>query len=505
MKTEKNYFLIFLITIVCIIGCQKSNYPGAEVSRYIGIYDLRTLYKDVPLILDEDLMGGASSISAVVISDHRAGNMPEGYLIVQDIRRLSLLRGICIQIGTEASNYLPGDSVIVDIVGATLDRVDGILQLQNVNSSKITKVQSGLPINVKVATTAQIVAKPNEYESTLQVIVKGSFNPIPSAGETLSGDLTINDGFGNLTLSTDASAEFADNTLYNMANYYGILFNKLSGSSLTPYIKVRSSADIVELNSVYDVPKIIITGFVSDANGTDANNEYIQLMATQDINFATTPFSLVTTNNAGTSTPSGYPTKGWATGDLRTYKFNLTTGTAEKGTYFYVGGRSKLINGASSTSIADANWIVSYGYNTLNGFDFGTKTTNLLANSGNSSGIALFEGTTVTSASIPIDVIFVATGGSLYNNGVGYPIANTDYYDMIDPIKLTSQPFYMNGTNNKCLLYGTSDLGFFNILGGEYNLSLKRWTKARVQELHLMTKQSQRTEIEGANATKLVD
>lgn len=483
--------------------CQKSNYPGAQISPYIGIYDLRTLYKDTPTVLDEDLLGGSTKISALVISDHRAGNIPEGYLIVQDMRRLNLLRGICIPIGAEAANYLPGDSVIIDVVGATLDRADGILQLKNVNVSKITKVQSGQPIHVTVATTAAIIAKPNDYECTLQVIIKGTFNPIPTAGETLSGKLTINDGFGNITLATDADATFANNTLFPMANYYGIVFNENTNGTLIPYLKARANTDIVQLNSVYTTPQIIITGYLADANGTDANYEYIQLLATQDINFAITPFSLVTTNNATASTPTGYPSKGWATGDLRTYKFNLTSGTAAKGTYFYVGGTSKLINGSNSTSIADANWIVSYAYNTLNGSGFGTKTTNLLANSGYASGIALFEGTTVTSETIPIDAIFIGNTGSLYSKGVGYRIANTDFYDIINPLNLAQQPYFMDGTNTKSFLYGASDV--FNILGGEYNLTLGKWTKARSQIPYVLSKQSVLTEIEATNATKLVD
>src|SRR5690606_24180968 len=107
---------------------------------------------------------------------------------------------------------------------------------------------------------------------------------------------------------------------------------------------------------------IVIAGFLNDAIGTDANYEYIQLLATEDIDFSETPFSVVTTNNAGASTPQGLPTKGWATGGLRTYKFDLTAGFAAKGTYFYVGGTPKKINGANSNSIAEANWIVSYGY-----------------------------------------------------------------------------------------------------------------------------------------------
>ncbi len=43
----------------------------------------------------------------------------------------------------------------------------------------------------------------------------------------------------------------------------------------------------------------VVTG-----SGNDADYEYIQFMATQDIDFEKTPMAVVTTNNAGNSTPN---------------------------------------------------------------------------------------------------------------------------------------------------------------------------------------------------------
>jgi hypothetical protein len=191
---------------------------------------------------------------------------------------------------------------------------------------------------------------------------------------------------------------------------------------------------------------------------------------------------------------------------MRTFKFNLTSGTAAKGTFFYVGGTGKLINGANSTNISSVNWVRSFNYTTTDGDGFGTKTGGLFANSGNASGLAVFEGTTVTAATVPIDVLFVATGGELYSatpTPRGYRISNTDWYDVKNPITLVDQPFYRNGTNTLNMVYTIADLGYFYKLGGEYNVTLGRWTKARTQTNVLLTKQSLLTEIEGEGATKL--
>jgi hypothetical protein len=44
--------------------------------------------------------------------------------------------------------------------------------------------------------------------------------------------------------------------------------------------------------------------------------------------------------------------------------------------------------------------------NTIGANGIGDVTTNLLANSGNAAGIAVFEGTNVTPTTVPLDVIF---------------------------------------------------------------------------------------------------
>lgn len=506
MKRIIHQVLFLLVLSGITAGCADTNYPGGEISPYISIYDVRNLFKGTAVTLNPEVLDGSQKLAATVISDHSGGNLPAGLLIVQDKRRLDFQRGIALPLGEAAASFVPGDSVIVDINGGILDRVDGILQIKNITTDKITKVAK-VPVYVTQANVAKIIANPNDYESTLVAIVKGGFTYTPTEGQVMAGDQEINDGFGSLTVRTDARSELAGLPQYRMANYYGIIFNEVIGDSLVPYERMRIPSDLVELKSEYKTPKAIITGWSNDPRGTDANNEYIQFMATEDIDFSKTPFAVVTTNNANASTPTGFPQKGWATGGMRTYKFNLTSGFAAKGTFFYVGGSNKLIMSTNSTSIAHANWITAYAYNTNDGFDFGTRTTNLLANSGNAYGIAIFQGTNVDATSIPEDVMFVGTGGSLVGNGYGYRITNNDFYDIINPLTLEEQPFYRSGSNTNAMTYNTpSDAGYFNFMGGEFNLKLGRWTKARVKYAPLLTKESTLEEIEDPElTTKLIE
>ena len=509
-----SFHAIILLSLITLWGCEKGNYPGGVVSPYIAIFDVRDLYKGQDITLTKEALFGSTEITGVVVSDHSGKNLPAGLVAIQDARRLSALRGISVNIGTDASRFVPGDSVIVKVEGGMLKRVEGILQITGLTAANFTKVSAGNALPIVRVQSSAILANPDAYESTLSVIVKGGFNPLPAAAEKLSGNKTLTDGFGEITLHTEATATFADSTLRFSANYYGIVYTipDPSTKQLVPQFRPRVPADIVTLSSTVEVTPVIISGFMSDAAGSDGNYEYVQLKATQDINFATTPYSLVVTTNANASIPTGYPTNGWGTGGGRTYKFNLTSGTAAKGTFFYVGGSGKLINGPAipsqgkpaSTSIANANWIRAFDYTVNNGDGFGTATGGLLANSGNASGIAVFAGTTVNAATKPVDAIFIGTGGSLYivtPTPTGYRIPNNDFYDVKNPITLVDQPFNRSGSNTIAFVYNTADLGIFNMLGGEYNSILGRWTKARAQNNVLLTKTSVLTDIESSAST----
>lgn len=491
--------LLYLPLVLLIWGCEKDKtYPGGSLSPYIAIFDVRDLYKEKPITLNQDNMRGASRMAVMVVSDHSGGNLPEGMLIVQDARRLSKLRGIAISLGDAAKDYVPGDSLIIDIQGAVLQRTDGILQLNGITTADITRISSGNTVPVTQVTTAQLLANPGNYESTLGVVVKGGFDPLPASTDVLAGDKILNDGFGNITLRTAATAAFSQTIAPVSANFYGIFFDST--------LRMRTGKDYSLLSSVVEIAPVVITGYmpnVTKALGVDANYEYIQLMATRDIDFAATPFAVVTTNNANASTPTGYPAQGWATGGKRTYKFSLDSGKVTKGSFFYVGGDGKRINGEKSTDISNAIWICAFNYSKLNGDGFGAATTNLLANSGNASGIAVFADSAVTVNSKPVDVIFIATGGSLFSEGKGYRIATTDFYDLINPLTLEEQPFYRQGSNTMSLAYQTADQGIFNILGGVYNVSLGKWVQARAQVQKTLNATSTLTDIEGEGATTL--
>jgi hypothetical protein len=472
MKTIKLY--IIALMALSFAACEKSHEAEGTPSPIIAVVDLKAIYKGSDVTLTASNMNGAQQIVGVVISDPASANSPAGVLVVQN-RRRGALRGIAINLGTSAAKYIPGDSVVVSVTGATLTRINGSLRMTGISEAAVTKVAAGKTIFTLAINSATLLAAPDSYESTLVTISKALLEPTPAAGATYAGDKIINDGFGKMTLHTEATASFAAAELPASANFTGIPFISGSGTALGIQLWPRSLNDVFPLAVTKPSPAVI-TGYLTDPSGGDGNQEYIQFMATKDIDFAATPFSVVTANNAGTN-PA--PVNGWANGLTRTYKFDLTAGTVKKGQYFYVGG-NKNIWGAGSTDISAAVWINSTLYATVPGAGFGAVTSNLLANSGNVAGIALFSGTTVDATTVPLDVIMYGGAGTVYSAGppeVGYRITNTDYYSTINPLARSSQNFYGGGTNTAKLVLPAT--GNFTQLGGVYDAVTGRWITGR--------------------------
>lgn len=490
-QMKKIYLFLPLIALAALSGCKKNENAEGTLSPVIAVVDLKDLYKGSDLTLSTANLSGAKQIGGVVISDAASGNIPPGIVVIQNFRR-NALRGIALEIGAAAAGYKQGDSVTVEVVGATLTRVNGSMRLRGLSATAVNKVAELPSLKLRSVQSAALIAAPDDYENTLVTISKAVTEPEPQPGDTFSGDKTINDGFGKVTLHTEASARFAAEKIPASANFTGIPVIVSAGGKTNIQLWPRVLDDVFELPLIKPSP-VIIAGYLTDPAGSDNNYEYIQLMATQDIDFSVTNYSLVTCNNAGTN-PA--PANGWAVGAARSYKFNLTAGKVSKGQFFYVGG-NKNIWGAGSTDISAAIWINSTQYSTIPGADFGTATTNLLANSGNVAGIAVFRGITVNAATVPLDVVMYGGNGTVYAAGppeVGYRITNTDYYSTINPVTRLTQGFYGGGTNTSKLVLPAT--GAFSQLGGIYDASTGQWIAGRTVTSITLTAKSPLSTIE---------
>ncbi len=253
--------------------------------------------------------------------------------------------------------------------------------------------------------------------------------------------------------------------------------------------------------------QIVITGFMANpwgadnpAKGTkykkgavefthDGGYEYIQLMATEDIDFSKTPYSIVTANNGGDRVATS---NGWAEGGKTTFKFDLIEGKATKGTFFYVGSPSKVIAGyhskGKSADISQANWIRTIASNSKSkgvlgdGFGHAIGGTGILGDpyKGDSNedadGIAVFKGTKVTPLTVPIDAIFYgnAVGIAKGERGSGYILPTNDHYN--NP---TGKSCYGEPGNTFFFEQTSPSSNVFIKLGGVFNTEKKSWETPR--------------------------
>jgi len=231
------------------------------------------------------------------------------------------------------------------------------------------------------------------------------------------------------------------------------------------FLVILFSGFVVSLNA-----QIIISGVMANPGGTDSNYEYVQLIATQSIDFSSTPYSVVVCNN-GTANANG-----WVTGGTLTYGFNITSGTVALGDVFYVGGSGQRISGSGSTSISSLKWVrtinnVSSGGD--DGLGTGNSTTGVFGNGGTSDGVAVFSGkiSTLTNTTVPVDAIFYGTsvGGAKPSTG-GYTVPDNDRYS-------NSQGTFGNGTNTYFFPDATSNT--FIKLTGTYNFLTSTWITNR--------------------------
>lgn len=245
--------------------------------------------------------------------------------------------------------------------------------------------------------------------------------------------------------------------------------------------------------------QIVITGVHADPGGTDASAsagvkayEYMQFKATQDIDFSVTNYAVVALYFGGSSVVTD---AGWAMGGANAYQFNLTSGTVSKGEFFYVGGDGKTINGSGSTDISTSKWIKSVDYGKVPGDGLNAASrTGLFVNSQTANGIAVFNTTTVTGATVPIDVVFWGTPNTgHYQVGppeVGFRICNNDLYNT------ANGEFFNKGTNTASTSAAPWASNTFQKFGGVYDLQTNTWTTPRSSTTIVLNSTSPLTAIE---------
>lgn len=158
-------------------------------------------------------------------------------------------------------------------------------------------------------------------------------------------------------------------------------------------------------------PALVITRILAN---TSSNKEFVELLATRNIDFTTEPFSVFTCNVGGSTNV----TAGWATGGGVTTSFNINTGSVTKGQLLYVGGNSISLNGSSCIK-------------------YQQSASDVFGNGGShADGVVVFNtaAAAVTASSVPVDGIFYgnAMGNAAFTSGnsnrTGFRLPVNDKY-----------------------------------------------------------------------------
>src|SRR5262245_51117990 len=229
---------------------------------------------------------------------------------------------------------------------------------------------------------------------------------------------------------------------------------------------------------------IVISGWLTNVNGDDSPYEYAQFVATQDINFAATPFTIVW-NDVGTVETNLIP-QGWAAGSSISYAFQLTTGTIARGEVFYVGGSGQVLAGPGSTSFASERWLRAINTTSSGGDGLGTPdSTGVFGNGGpNADGIAVFAGLAgaITPTTVPLDSIFFGvTVGTAHPGTGGFKAADNDHY---------SSAGVFGDAGNSFLFFDLAQ-NQYQRLSGRFNWLTGEWEIPRSGEVVTLNSSSQ--------------
>jgi hypothetical protein len=178
----------------------------------------------------------------------------------------------------------------------------------------------------------------------------------------------------------------------------------------------------LSIGAFAQIKGLIISEILTNPNGSDSPYEYVELVATTSINFSSTPYTVVFTDN-GTATSNG-----WKAGNSVSYAFLINTGSVVAGQVVYVGGSSMLPLSNGGVALRTRNTSSNSGDN------FGSSNSSgVLGNGGsNCDGVAVFNcsASSITSSTVPVDAIFFgnAVGSAYKSSSSGYQMPVNDKY-----------------------------------------------------------------------------
>jgi len=211
------------------IRCNGSEYAPPVL---VTVDSLRNYYQG------SDVTIPSMKIRGVVISDVANGNISNGNLVLQES---STGKGISIYYGGTLS-YALGDSLEINISGATLKNFQGRLEVSGARVNKTIKLATNRTITPKTLTISAINNDIANLESTLVKIDNITWQAGQTYYNGVAGNLQISDASGTILHFTAGGASFK-NTLLPPAPI----------TSVTGYLEIYNGITQFRLRNLNDV------------------------------------------------------------------------------------------------------------------------------------------------------------------------------------------------------------------------------------------------------------
>ncbi|NLO70591.1 MAG: hypothetical protein GX102_06565 [Porphyromonadaceae bacterium] len=248
---------------------------GGEDLTEISISDLRALNADEAKTAKVTIPAG-KKIIGIVISDGENGNSVQNNLQIVSENNDA---GIMVRFSENQSHgFVLGDKVEIDVSGQSLEFYKKLLQINGVPMANAKKLGSGVSVVPASATIAQITENMDSYESRLVLI---SNVLITNSSNTYSGNSTINDGTGSMTLYTRPAATFASTALPAGSQNITAFVTRYDD---TNQVSIRNLNDVVPANPNATILQITS----SDAVSVEVNTSFSHTFTTQESNLTGT-------------------------------------------------------------------------------------------------------------------------------------------------------------------------------------------------------------------------
>jgi hypothetical protein len=256
MKKIKSLYTVLALSFLSglLFSCIKDydNPADGITGESITLFALKQAYQGSEVTLDPALLGGASKIAGVVISDKSGLNTEAGTFVLQQTFAVAnaagdITRGIIIKLANGTADYNVGDSLQINVSGSKLDRTNGRLIISGITTDKITLLASNSVAVSRAVTQGMLNDMMDQYESTLVSLHADVVDY--AAGVTYSGLKKLNDNTGaEVYIQTRSEATFAstqvpvDAQFNGIAGYYNESGKGTEGAKKT--ISPRNSTDI---------------------------------------------------------------------------------------------------------------------------------------------------------------------------------------------------------------------------------------------------------------------